>query len=134
MKVRSLILGALAATALAGVASAATAPAPSAPAANRTCFFTRNWESWKAPDANTLYLKVFMHDIYRVDLSSGSDMLTWPDSHLINKVRGTDSVCSPIDLDLSVSNGSGIRVFLIAKAITKLTPEEIAAIPKKDLP
>jgi hypothetical protein len=132
MKVRSLILGALAATAFAGVASAATTPSP--PAATRNCFFTRNWESWRAPDANTIYLKVFMHDIYRVDLSAGSDLLTWPDSHIINQVRGSDSVCSPIDLDLSVSNGHGIRVFLIAKSITKLTPEEIAAIPKKYLP
>ncbi len=132
MKVRSLLLGAIAATAFAGVASAATAP--SAPAAARQCFFTRNWDSWHAPDANTIYLKISMHDIYRVDLSSGSDLLTWPDAHIINKVRGTDSVCAPIDLDLSVSNGHGIQEFLIAKAITKLTPEQIAAIPKKDLP
>jgi hypothetical protein len=132
MKVRSLLLaGALATAAFAGAASAATTP--SAPAATRSCFFQRDWESWHAPDRNTIYLKINLHDIYRVDLSAGSDLLTWPDAHIINKVRGPDSVCSPLDLDLSVSDGH-IHEFLIAKAITKLTPEQVAAIPKKDLP
>ena len=132
MKVRSLLLaGVLATAAFAGAASAATTP--SAPAANRSCFFTRNWDSWHAPDKNTIYLKINMHEIYRVDLSAGSDLLTWPDAHIVNKVHGVDSVCSPIDLDLSVSDGH-VHEFLIAKAITKLTPEQIAAIPKKDLP
>jgi hypothetical protein len=133
MKVRSILLGgALAAAAFAGVASAAAAP--SAPASTRSCFFTRNWDSWHAPDKNTIYLKINMHDIYRVDLSAGSDLLTWPDSHLVSRGHGASTVCSPIDLDLSVSNGTGINEFLIAKAITKLTPEQVAAIPRKDLP
>ena len=133
MKVRSLLLGgALAAAAFAGVASAATAP--SAPAATRSCFFTRNWDSWHAPDKNTIYFKISLHDIYRVDLSAGSDLLTWPDTHLVSKSHGTDSICTPLDLDLSVSDGHGAREFLIAKSITKLTPEQVAAIPKKDLP
>lgn len=130
MKVRSLLLGgALAAAAFAGVASAAATPG--APA--HACFFSRNWDSWHAPNKNTIYFKVNLHDIYQVDLSAGSDLLTWPDTHLVSKVHGPDTICSPIDLDLSVSDGH-IKEFLIAKSITKLTPEQVAAIPKKDLP
>jgi hypothetical protein len=131
MKVRSLLLCGALATAFAGAASAATAPAATP---KRTCFFSRNWESWRAPDKDTIYLRVSFKEYYRVDLSSGSDLLTWPDSHIVSQIRGTDMICSPIDLDLSVSDGHGFHEFLIAKAITRLTPEEVAAIPKKYLP
>jgi hypothetical protein len=76
---------------------------------------------------------VHVRDIYRLDLSYGSTLLTWPDSHLINVMRGTNSICYPIDLDLKVGN-NGFLEPLFIKSITKLTPEEVAAIPKKDLP
>ncbi len=49
-------------------------------------------------------------------------------------VRGSDRICTPIDLDLRVSDGFGMAMPIRAKTITKLTPEEIAAIPKKDRP
>ncbi len=133
MTIKTLLLGAALAVGSAGLAQAAT-PAPGAPAQAHSCFFSRDWDSWHAPDENTLYLRVGVRDIYRVDLSAGSRLLTWPDSHLISKLRGTNSICSPLDLDLAVSDGSGFRDFLIAKAITRLTPEQVAAIPKKDLP
>jgi hypothetical protein len=49
-------------------------------------------------------------------------------------VRGINTVCSPLDLDLRVSDGYGIAMPIMAKSITKLSAEEIAAIPKKDRP
>ncbi len=39
----------------------------------------------------------------------------------------------PIDLDLKVANDHIVEPLFI-KAITKLTPEQVAAIPKKFLP
>jgi hypothetical protein len=55
--------------------------------------------------------------------------------HLINKVRGSDWICSPLDLDLQVADShGGFREPLIVKSITRLTPEQVAAIPKRDLP
>jgi hypothetical protein len=135
MAMKNVLLGGAFAAALIGIAGAACA----APAATKTtqsdCFRTSDWEGWHAPNSKTLYLRVHMHDIYRVDLSSGSSLLTGPDTHLVNVVRGSNYVCSPLDLDLTaVENGIGIPEFLIASAITKLTPEQAAAIPKKDLP
>ena len=73
-------------------------------------------------------------DVYKVDLAYGSSQLTWPGTHLISIVRGVDSVCSPLDLDLRVSDGFGMAIPIRAKTITKLTPEQIAAIPKKYKP
>ena len=117
--------------ALAGAASAVPAATN-----GRNCFFSSEWQGWKAPDDKTIYLRVNVRDIYRVDLSSGSPLLTDFDNHLVNVQHGSDYICSPLDLQLAVvENGiPGMRDFVIAKTITKLTPDQIAAIPKKDLP
>jgi hypothetical protein len=127
---KALIL--TAAVAAFGLAGAAHAEAPAAKP-KTPCFFSRDWMGWRSPDKNTIYIRVRVNEIYKVDLSYGSTLLTWPDSHLINEIRGTDSICSPIDLDLRVSE-DGIAEPLFVKSITKLTPEEVAAIPKKFLP
>jgi len=57
-----------------------------------------------------------------------------PDRFLITKQRGSSWICSPLDLDLQVADHVGFRQPLIAKSLRKLTPQEVAAIPKKDLP
>lgn len=129
---KTLLLGA----ALSAAALSAAAAAPTPPKADRhDCFRPSQWSGWRAPDASTVYLRVNLHDIYRLDLNSPSQQLVWPGSHLVSDMRGPDSVCSPIDLDLSVADSSaGFSDHLFIKAITKLTPEQVAAIPKKDLP
>lgn len=100
----------------------------------RQCFYLSDWRGWSAPDKNTLYMKVRGRDVYRVDLAYGSNQLTWPGTHLVSVVRGPDSICSPLDLDLRVGDGLGMPIPIRAKSITKLTPEQIAALPKKDRP
>ena len=79
-------------------------------------------------------MKVRGRDVYRVDLAYGSSQLTWPGTHLVSVVRGPDSVCHPLDLDLRVSDGFGMPLPIRAKTITKLTPEEVQALPKKYRP
>ncbi len=135
---KSMVLGgALAATllSLAGAASAATSSPATKPAQN-SCFRATDWQGWHATDDKTLYLRVNVGDIYRVDLNSPSPMLLAGDSHLVNVEHGSSYICSPIDLQLSVAqNGPGsFREFLFVKSITKLTPEQVAALPKKDRP
>ncbi len=129
----------LTAVAVAGlVASAAQAqetPSAAKPArAERSCFSLSDWSGWTAPNDKLMYLKVRSKDVYRLDLAYGSSQLTWPGSHLITVVRGSDQICTPLDLDLRVSDGFGIAIPIRAQTITKLTPEEIAALPKKDRP
>lgn len=124
-----LIVAALAAG-CAAAGSAAARPATS----NPPCFFVSQWQGWKSPSPDVIYLGVNMHDVYRVDLSAGSSQLQWPSAHLVSIVRGGDSICSPLDLQLSVADTNGFATPLIARSLTKLTPEEVAAIPKKDRP
>jgi hypothetical protein len=117
----------------AGSVQAGPAPTTAKPT-NSNCFFSSNWEGWKSPTPDVIYLRVNMHDIYKLDLQFGSNRLNWPDSHLVNLMRGSNSVCTPLDLDLSVSDSSGFPEHLFIKALTKLTPDQVAAIPRKDLP
>jgi hypothetical protein len=143
--VRAGLLGGMAAALIAGHAVAgARAPTPGA-SPGTPCFFITQWQGWKAPNSHTIYLGVNLHDVYRVDLSAGSPQLMWSDSHLISRVRGSDSICSAIDLQLAVAQsnlpgpaglnyGADFAVPLIATKLTKLTPDEIAAIPKQYRP
>lgn len=107
-----------------------TAPPPAA----RQCFSMRDWSGWKAVDEKTLLLRVNLHDIWRVDLASECGMLTSPGVHLVTEVRGTDQICTAIDLDLKVADQGGFNVPCFVKTIRQLSKEEAAAVPKKDLP
>jgi len=130
MKARILFVAAAAALGLAGAAQAAT---PEKGNTTRNCFMTQDWENWRGADANTIYLRVRIHDFYKLELSGGSNMVTDQSNHLVSIVRGSSWICNPLDLDLKISDGH-ITEPLIVKSITKLTPEQVAMIPKKVLP
>jgi len=131
---KSALLVAVASTA-AILSAAAPALASSKGDPGAPCFFTTQWRGWKSPAPDTLYLGVNMHDIYEVKLSGGgSSQLQWPDMHLVSIVRGSDSICNALDLDLKIADTNGFAEPLIAKSIRKMTPEEVAAVPKKYRP
>lgn len=101
----------------------------------RHCFSLSNWRGgWRAPTKDVIYLRVDSNDIWRLDLNGGSSELLQADVHLVNIARGGDTVCAPIDLDLSVADNHGFRTPLFVKSIAKLTPEEVAALPAKQRP
>jgi hypothetical protein len=131
MKARTL-LAAAAALGLAGPAFAAT-PAKS-PDSTQNCFQARDWQDWRAPNDKTILVRVNQHDVWRLDLSGGSNMLTDQTNHLITNFQQSDWICHAIDLNnMKVSDGH-VTEPLFVKSITKLTPEQVAAIPEKDRP
>lgn len=133
--VTRLLRGGLIVAGLAALSTAAVAADPAAKTKQpRNCFFITQWRGWKAPSDDVLYLGVNLHDVYKVQLSTKSSQLQWPDSHLISRTRGSDTVCDALDLDLSIADNNGFREPLIATSITKLTPEEVKAIPPKFRP
>jgi hypothetical protein len=135
LSIRHNILGAaLALASVLGIAGASAA-ADSAPAQKaQSCFLSSQWTDWKSPSPNVIYLKIDFHRVYRLDLSAGSSELQEPDVHLVSVIRGSDWICSPLDLQLEVSDMNGFREPLIVKAITPLTPDEVKAIPAKFRP
>ena len=101
------------------------------------CFFVNQFQQWRDVDDKTIYIRVNLNDYYRLDMAGSCPELTFPDPHLITKTRGPDTVCSALDWDLRVADGTGPGSFAvpcIVKAMTKLTPAEAAAIPKKYKP
>lgn len=116
-------------------ASALCLAAAPALAQGGQCFFTTQWNGWKAPNDHTIYLNVSNNKIYRLDLAGSCPELMWGDAHLINRdEEGTGSICTALDWDLKVSDGHGIKAPCIVSKMTLLTPEEAAAIPKKFRP
>jgi hypothetical protein len=136
LSVRHKILGA--GVALAGVLGFAvvSASAEDATPAHplNPCFAASQWTAWKSPSPSVIYLKIDLHRVFRLDLSAGSSELQDPDVHLVSKIRGSDWICSPLDLDLEVADLHGFREPLIVKAITPLTPDQVMAIPAKYRP
>jgi hypothetical protein len=129
----SLVLAGAAAAALTAIAAQAAPTA--APSDHQNCFLGRDWEGWTAPgDGDALILRVHLNDYYKVELTKGSHVRKDPDRFLVNKQRGSSWICSPLDLDLQIADHSGFRQPLIARSLRKLTAQEVAAIPKKDLP
>src|SRR5437773_943951 len=101
----SLIAAAALALTAANGQAAPTDPAKPAPKDHLDrCFYMRDWENWTAASGrdDVIYLRVRMHDVYRVEFANGTNLLHWPDVHIVNKIYGVDSVCYPIDLDISV--------------------------------
>lgn len=128
---------ALAAVAALGLATPAlTAQALAAtPDSTRNCFLANEWQDWKAPNDKTIYVRVNQHDVWRLDLSGGSNMITDPTNHLVTNLQDSAWICHAIDLsNMKVSDGHGVTEPLFVKSLTKLTPEQVAAIPQKDRP
>lgn len=125
------LAAAAAVTVAATAAQAAETPKPH----HNECFLSRDWDGWSAPGGgDVIYLKVRMHDVWRLDLTPGTHVHKYPDYFLVNRIRGSNWLCSPLDFDLELSDHSGFRQPLIVTKMRKLTPAEIAEIPKKDRP
>ncbi|HXS08062.1 MAG TPA: DUF6491 family protein [Rhizomicrobium sp.] len=117
------------------VASIAVPAAAETARPSAQCFNTTEMGNWRAADASTMYVRVHMNKIYRLDLKGRCSMLTAPGAMLITTFRGSNLICSPLDWDLKVSAGIGSAVEpCIVKAMTPLSKDEIAALPKKAMP
>jgi hypothetical protein len=99
------------------------------------CFHGTDITGWSAPDAKTIYFRVFASRYYRVDLVRACSALDWPRARLITQVRGGDLICEPVDLDVRASEGPGaIPEPCFVKSLTALSAEQVAALPPKAKP
>jgi hypothetical protein len=99
------------------------------------CFYSNQFENWRAPDDKTILIRVGVSRFYRLDLVGSCNGLTWPNAYLVNRIHGPSLICRPVDWDLSVSDSPhGLEHGCIVKSMTQLTPEEVASIPAKFKP
>jgi hypothetical protein len=131
-KARSLLLGLLAAT---FTVVAAKAQSGEASRNNSDCFLRDQFEDWRSPDPGTIYIRVMPGRYYRLDVAGQCSRLKSPQSHLIANSRGKATICSPLDWDIRVSepNGGGEQQCIV-RAMTRLDPAQVAAIPQRFKP
>jgi hypothetical protein len=113
----------------------AAASAAPEEAAGRDCFLSANWRGWSvASEGDALYLRMQGDDVFRVQLTPGTRVRRHAGEFLVNRVRGSNWICSALDLDLAIADGNGFARPLIAVGLRKLSPEEVAAIAPEDRP
>ena len=106
---------------------------PPAVTNNNQCFYKHNINGFRAPDDRTVYIRIGVNAIYRLDLMVDCQSLAFRQNIGLESTPGDAWVCSPIQATV-VYRDVGIRYRCPVSDIHKLTPAEIAALPKQDLP
>ena len=118
------------------LAAAATALLAASPvwAEGEQCFFTRNITNFTVTgDEKTLYLRVSGAEVYRVDLSEQCSGLAFKERIELKSYNRSPTICSAQEIDPKLyEHGATIPCFV--SGLHRMTPEEIAAIPKKFRP
>ena len=117
-----------------GLTGAIAEAQPKLPRTGAQCFLSRDWSSWRPSlDSRSIFLRVGVNQVFRLDLAYACPTLQRPNARLITKIRGSSWICHPLDIDLQVSDGF-IPSPCLVKALTRLTPDEVAALPKAARP
>jgi len=112
-------------------ASAVASPDTPPPAGERSCFFADQVNGWRSErDERTVYLEVGPNRVYRADLFS---RCVGVDDALTIGIRtrgGGSSICDGMDVELVVGSAIGPQTCPVTR-LTRLTPEEVAALKAK---
>ena len=101
------------------------------------CVFVTQLQNDHALGDRSVIFRANASDFYRMDFAQRCLELTFPEPRIImTPVGGIGSICHALDVDVKVGeNGPGdIPEPCIPSAFYKLTPAEVAAIPRKDIP
>ena len=129
----ALIAAAVMAAAASGPAAFAdkAAPAKSPP---QQCFYTRMIDGFAAPDDENLYIRVGMRDVYHLTLLGHCQDLDWDQRVALISRTGGGFICDKLDVEVEThARGLG-RQRCAVTALEKLTPEQVAALPKHAKP
>ncbi|HXQ15321.1 MAG TPA: hypothetical protein VN814_11930 [Caulobacteraceae bacterium] len=111
----------------------ATLPTAEAqPTASRppSCFYTNQILNTRMANPRTLYIRTSARRYYRMDFASDCDTdVAGP--LVIHPFGDNAQICSAISVDVSLRE-TGQRC--MPTQLTALTPDEVAQVPKKDLP
>ena len=126
----------LALTAASGLAAdSGNAPPPPKPNTGPACFWAREADNFSAPDDKTLYVRVGIHDVYRLTLFGNCLDISWV-QHVGLATHGMSNICEGRNPDVDViDREAGVgRERCPVSDVHKMTPEELAAVPKRDRP
>lgn len=102
-------------------------------AGSRQCFARRDIRNHTVGGPRTLYLDINGREVWKVEMSNSClASAVSSDPLIFRNDTGGQSVCRPLDLDITVSAAGPSRC--IVSGISKLTAAEVAALPKKMRP
>jgi hypothetical protein len=123
MKIALSLIAAASAVALA-------LPAQAAPSAEAPCFYLRDMRNHTVGDEHTMYFDIGGRSVYRAVMSNNClAATTSSDPIVLQNQTGTGLICHKLDFDIGVRGNR-----CIIASLTKLTPEEVAALPRKVKP
>ncbi|MFM8819489.1 MAG: DUF6491 family protein [Phenylobacterium sp.] len=131
MIIRAVALSTVMLAASTLAAWAAPAPKSDAPRLqNPPCFRLNDLGGHRIAGPDTLYYSVRRKEVYKFTFS-GSCLagVTSADPLILEPLGASSQICRPLDLNLGV--GGPIPRRCIIKSIERLTPEQVAALPKK---
>ena len=100
--------------------------------AARNCFWADSVNSFNAVDDQTVYVRVGVKDVYRLDLFSRCPDVDWNQAIALVS-RGGPTICSGLDATVITKGPIGPQRCEV-RTVTKLTPEEVAAMNPKHKP
>jgi len=137
MKLAIISLAALAAfgatAAFAAKPSPLATPAPPSGAGLPTgqCFRSSDIRNHTIADRDTLLLSVNGKETYRVTMKGGCLAGAISSDPIITRnPPGSPIICKPIDMDIAIGR-NGFASHCIVDSIAKMSPDEVAALPKK---
>jgi hypothetical protein len=114
-------------------APALTTPAPARGTglAGGQCFRSADIRNHTVADKNTLLIDVRGKDTYRITMNGAclAGALS-SDPIITRQPPGSSIICKPIDMDIAISRG-GFPSHCIVDSIVKMSPEEVATLPRK---
>jgi hypothetical protein len=118
-------------TILAGAGAAMIAlPAAAQPDTPHDCFLVRDLRNHTVGDDHTLYFDVGGRSVYRAEMSNNCfAAVSSSDPIVLRDKVGTGRICKPLELDVAAQ---GTRC--IVSSLTRLTPAEVAALPRRVKP
>lgn len=128
------IIGAAALAALLALsAMPSAAQSPKAAAKPRqSCFWTQSVNNFAAPDDRNVYIRVGVKDVYHMEIFGSCPDIDWAQRVALVS-RGSSSICEGMDAELVTGSPIGPQRCPV-RSIQKLTPAEVAALPKKARP
>ena len=95
------------------------------------CLRSRDIRNHTIADRNTLLIKGGDKQTYRVTMADGCLAgANESDPIITRNPPGADRICKPIDMDIGIARG-GFETRCIVDSIVRLSPEQVAMLPKK---
>jgi hypothetical protein len=129
---RRRLAAALTVLAIAASAHAAPSAQGSGKGEGRDCFRAADVDSWAPADYSTVNIKVNFKRYYQLKLAGDCRDIDWSQRIGIEH-RGSSWICSSLDATLIVPSPIGPRRCPVID-VKRLSPEEVAALPRRAKP